>query len=89
MLLSFDGLVEAVRPTATGHFTTGVLVNDDDFCVLNYVFDVLFVNTVGFEELGNGVDACALAVHAGLNFFLLLDAFFIAGVEVGINLSKG
>ena len=43
-LLRLDSLVQTLAPAATRHFTTGVLVNDDDLSVLHDVFFVTLVD---------------------------------------------
>ncbi len=57
ILLGFDGLVEPVAVTASLHDTTGLLVNDFDFSVVNHIFVVFLEEGVGLEELVYGVYA--------------------------------
>jgi len=47
--LGFDGLVETVRPAASGHEATGELVDDDDFAFFDDVLDVALVQGVGLD----------------------------------------
>ena len=47
----FDGLVQSVGPAATGHLTSGELVDDDDFAVFHDVIDVALVERVGAQGL--------------------------------------
>ena len=47
--LSFDCLMEAVGPAATGHEAAGEFVDDDDFAVLDDVFDVALVEGVSLD----------------------------------------
>ena len=54
--LGLDGLMESVGPTATGHDTAGVFIDDHDLTFLDDVFDVALVEGIGAEELGNGVN---------------------------------
>ena len=44
--LGFDGLMEAVGPSAAWHETAGELVDDDDFALFDDVLDVAFVEVV-------------------------------------------
>ena len=87
--LGFDSLVEAVGPTTSGHFTTGVFVNDNDLVVFDHVFVVFLIKAVGLEKLGDGMYAGALGIHAGLDFFLLGDALFLTEFEVGVDVGEG
>ena len=73
LLLGLDGLVEAVAPAAAGHQAAGVLVHDDDLVVLDDVLDVLLVEAVGLEQLGDGVDALGLGLELLLELGLRLQ----------------
>ncbi len=90
--LGLDRLVEAVGPTAAGHFAAGVFIDDDDLVVLHDVLHVLFENAVGFEELGNVVNFFRLRIHADLERFLggcLLHVVeFAVRVDVGIECAE-
>ena len=71
--LGLDGLVQAVAPAAAGHQAAGVLVDDDDLVVLDDVLDVLLVEAVGLEQLGDGVDALGLGLELLLELGLGLQ----------------
>ena len=62
-LLGFYRLVEAVRPAATLHFTTGTFIDDGHLVIADDIMDVAFVETIGFEELRNAVDFPGLCFH--------------------------
>ena len=47
--LGLDGLVQSVGPAAAGHQAAGEGVDDDDFAVLDHVFDVALVERVGLD----------------------------------------
>ena len=85
VFLGFDGLVEAVRPAATGHFAAGVFIDDDDLVVLDHILDVLFKNAVGLEQLGDVMDLLGLEVHADLEGVLGRDFLFLGERAVGVN----
>ena len=88
-LLGFNGLVEAIRPAATWHFTASVFINDDDFVVSDDIFDIFFVETVSLEQLGNRVHLLSLSVEALLESIFFLGTIFVAEVEINIDLSVG
>ncbi len=71
-LLGLDGLVESVGVAAAREHAARVLVDDHHLAVLHDVFDVLFVERVGAQELLDGVEA--------------LGAFGVAGVERALGL---
>lgn len=54
--LGFDGLVEPVGKLAGGHDAPGVLIDDDDFPVLNDVVHAVIHHAVGVEGLLDVVD---------------------------------
>ena len=89
VFLRFHGLMESVGPTAAGHFAAGVFVDDDDLVVLDDVFDVFFVETVGFEKLGDDVHLLALFVELDGDFFLHLSCECRRRVELGIDVGVG
>ena len=47
----FDGLMQAIAPTATGHQTPGEFVDDDDFALLHQIVLVTMEQDIGFEAL--------------------------------------
>ena len=60
--LRLDRLVQAVAPAAPRHFAAGERVHDHHLVFLDDILDVFFVEAVGFEELGDVVDAFRLCV---------------------------
>ena len=86
--LGFDRLVEAIGPTPAGHFAAGVFIDDDDFAFLDDVLDVLFVNAVGLEELGNVVDFLRLGIHPDLQGVLGRDALLVGQLQVGVDVRE-
>ncbi|MNF33723.1 hypothetical protein D3C84_145450 [compost metagenome] len=60
--LRLDRLVQAVGPATTRHGTAGVLVDDDDLVLLDYVVDVAFKQGMGTQA---GVDVVQQADVGG------------------------
>ena len=58
MLLGFQGLVQAVGITASGHEAAGELVHDDHLIVLHDVVHVALEDLMGLEGLQNVVLGC-------------------------------
>ena len=86
-LLGLDGLVESIAPAAAGHFAAGEGIDDDHFVFLDDIFDILFVEAVGFDELGDVVDALTLGIT-----MLLAGGFFLqllGSGERGVILNVG
>ena len=72
-LLGFNSLVQSVGVTATFHYTTGLLVNNLDFIVINHIFHIFLKQRVGFQQLIDGVYTLCLdriVLHKVI-FFLL------------------
>jgi hypothetical protein len=69
--LGLDGLVQAIAPAAAGHEAAGVFVDDDDLVVLDDVLDVLLVEAIGLEQLGDAVDLLRFGLEFGLDPRLL------------------
>ena len=86
VFLGLDGLMQAVAPTAAGHEAAGVFIDDDDLVLLDDVVDVLQVEAVGLEELGNGMDRLGAFFEGRLQLGLLFDTS--TGIEIlaGIDL---
>jgi hypothetical protein len=55
--------VESVRPTAAWHFASGVVIDDDDLAFFDDILNVLFIDAVGFEELGEGTPDAILLLE--------------------------
>ena len=73
VFLRLDRLVQAVGPAAAGHDAAGVFVDDHHLALLHDVFDVAFVERIGAQQLGNGVDVLGdLGVARLRGEFLLL-----------------
>jgi hypothetical protein len=85
--LGLDRLMQTVAPAAPRHFAAGELVDDEDFVVLDDVFDVFLVEAVGLEELRDVVDPLGLRVEVlllrGLGPDLVLVAQRRVQVDVG------
>ena len=66
----FDRLVQAIRPAATGHQTTGEFVHNHDFIILHHVFFVLGVQLVraqrGKQEMHQRDVLCVVQIRAFL-----------------------
>ena len=86
--LGFDGLVKPVAPAASGHLAAGELVDDDDLVVLDDVLDVLLVEAVGLEELGDVVDPLRLRIAVLLPGRLLLGLFGIGERRIVLDVGK-
>ena len=50
-LLSFDRLVQSIRPAPARHQPAGEFINDNHFAILDDVVDIAFKNRVRFERL--------------------------------------
>src|ERR1700676_629688 len=76
----FDGLVQAVRPAATGHLASGKFIDDDNLAVLDHVIDIIFVQRVRAQRLVNVVhqlDVCGIGkIGEVKQAFALAEAFF-------------
>lgn len=70
-LLGLDGLVETIGPAATGHFAAREGIDNDNLIFLNDIFNILLIKAVGFDELGDIVNALGLCVAMllALGFF--------------------
>ena len=55
-LFGFDGLMQTVRPAATGHQTAGKLVDNDDFVILH---DIVLVTVIQ----GLRTQSCIQVMH--------------------------
>jgi len=53
--LGLNGLVKSVAPAASGHLASGEGVHDDDLVFLDDILDILFIEAVGLEKLGDVV----------------------------------
>ncbi len=51
--LGLDGLVEPIAPAATRHLAAGEGIDNDDLVLLDDIFDILLVEAVGLQQLGN------------------------------------
>jgi hypothetical protein len=84
--LGFHGLMQSIAPAATGHFAARLRIDDDDFVVLDDVFDVLFIQRVGTQELADLMDALALMREAVLGLvFLLIRCCSVSEVSPSIS----
>ncbi len=76
----FHGLVQAVRPAASGHFASRKFIDDNDFAVFDHVFDVALIKRVSAESLINVVNRFHVlrVVHVAEaeQLFCFADAFF-------------
>ena len=77
--------MESVGPAAARHDAAGVFIDDHDLALGDDVFDVFFVEGVGAEELGDGVDFLGdlgvVVLGLGLDLFLLLGGEIGAAFE--------
>ena len=76
-LFGLDRLVQSVAPPASRHFAAGERVHDHHLVFFNDILDVFFVEAVGFEKLGDVVDALGLGV-----------AMLLAG-SLGLGFARG
>ena len=85
--LGFDGLVQSVAPAAAGHQAASVFVDNHNLIVLHHIVDVLFIDTIGADQLVDGMDTFV----AQGKFFLNCAAFFheLLGRELGVAVELG
>ena len=84
--LGFHRLVKTVAPAASGHFSSGLLIDDDHLVFLNDVLVVLLVEAVGAEELADLVDALPLMGKAILELVLFVELLFVSERGVAVDL---
>ena len=89
VFLRFERLVKTFAEAASGKDSSGVLVNDEDFAVLNHIMHVFFIETVCTEELGNIVEFFALEGELFLEFLFLLNFFRIGKLGINIDVVQG
>ena len=80
--------MEAVGPAAARHDAAGVLVDDHHLALLDDVLDVLLVERVGAQELGDGVDVLGDLGVAGLGGEFLLLALLRGVVRVLVEVAE-
>ena len=76
-LLGFDGLMKSVGIPASFHDTAGLFVNDLDLVVVDHIFLILVEESVGFQQLADGVDSFGLYCIV-LHQLILALGFFVA-----------
>ena len=84
----FDRLVKPIRPTASGHFASGIFVDNDYLAILDNILVVFLIQTISFQKLRNGVNSGALSIHFGLDSVLFGEALFIVQIGVGIDIGE-
>ena len=84
--LGFHGLVQAIAPAASGHFTARLRIDDDDLVFLDHVLDVLLIETEGTQKLADLVNALALVGKAVLHFRFLAGAGLFGERHVAVDL---
>src|SRR5262245_55707060 len=62
MFLRLNGLVKAVRPTASRHETAGELINDNDFAFFDHVVNIAFEKIMATKGCGDVMNPFALEV---------------------------
>ena len=77
VLLRLNRLVQTVRPAATFHHTTGLLIDDLHFTVVDDIVHIFLEERVGLEQLVHGVHALGLDAVIGKNIVFLL--LFLVG----------
>ena len=85
--LGLDGLVEPIAPAATRHLAAGEGIDNDDLVLLDDIFDILLVEAVGLQQLGNVMHPLGGVVA------VLLCGGFLGGLlgigERGVGLDVG
>ena len=87
--LGFHRLVQTVAPAASRHFTARILVDDDDLAFLDDVFHVFFVNAVGLQQLGGGVQARSRFVKLFGQFIFAAQFVFFRQARIFVHFRKG
>ena len=75
VLLGFHSLMQTIGPTTTFHDTTGLLINDLHFTVIDDIIDIFLEEGVGFEQLVNGMHTFGFNTIVGEDIVLTLLTF--------------
>ena len=89
IFLRFKRLVEPFAEAASGKDSSGVLVDDEDFAVLNHIMHVFFIEAVCAEKLGNIVEFFALEGELLLEFLFFLNLFRIGKLGIDVDVVQG
>ena len=81
--------MQTVAPAASRHFTARILVDDDDLAFLDDVFHVFFVNAVGLQQLGGGVQARSRFVKLFGQFIFAAQFVFFRQAWIFVHFRKG
>ena len=84
-LLGLDRLVEPVAPSAARHQAPRILIHDHDLAALHDVMLVLLVETIGSQELRDGMDALASDLKILLRFFLPTALIIVRGFGIPLD----
>ena len=93
-LLGLDGLVKSVAVATSLHDTSGLLIYDLDFIVVDDVFHVLVEERVSLQELVDGVHALSLdgiSLERGVFHFLMFllgSLLVLNGRQLGGDVGK-
>ena len=86
--LGLDGLVKSVAPAASGHLAACEGIDDDDLVLLDHILDVLLVEAVGLEQLGDVVHALGGVVAVLLAGGLLRGLLGIGERRIGLDIGE-
>ena len=71
------------------HFAARILVDDDDLAFLDDVFHVFFVNAVGLQQLGGGVQARSRFVKLFGQFIFAAQFVFFRQARIFVHFREG
>ena len=84
VLLRLNRLVQTIRPAATFHHTTGLLIDNLHFTVIDDIVHIFLEERVGLEQLVHGVHTFGFDAIIGKNIVFLL--LLLIGRQAGLVL---
>ena len=86
-LFGFDGLMETIAPAAALHQASGKGIDNHHLIILHHIFNIFFIDTVGIDQLIDGMNSFTAMRKIVLQFLTAGD--YLLWSKIGSTLEFG